>query len=85
MSSTTGADLACQALIDLAESQYDWRSGPPPESFITGIGEETVTVDPNHPLAGETLHFDVTIEALRDATEEEVAHGHPHGEGGHHH
>jgi FKBP-type peptidyl-prolyl cis-trans isomerase SlyD len=53
--------------------------------FITGIGEETVTVDPNHPLAGETLHFDVKIEALRDATEEEVAHGHPHGEGSHHH
>jgi len=53
--------------------------------FITGIGEETVTVDPNHPLAGETLHFDVKIEALRDATDEEVAHGHPHGEGGHHH
>ena len=53
--------------------------------FITGMSEETVTVDPNHPLAGETLHFDVKIEALRDATEEEVAHGHPHGEGGHHH
>lgn len=53
--------------------------------FITGIGEETVTVDPNHPLAGETLHFAVKIEAMRDATEEEVAHGHPHGEGGHHH
>lgn len=53
--------------------------------FITGIGEETVTVDPNHPLAGETLHFDVTIESLRDATEEEVAHGHPHGAGGHQH
>jgi FKBP-type peptidyl-prolyl cis-trans isomerase SlyD len=53
--------------------------------FIAGIAEETVTVDPNHPLAGETLHFDVKIEALRDATEEEVAHGHPHGEGGHHH
>lgn len=53
--------------------------------FVTGIGEETVTVDPNHPLAGETLHFDVKIESMRDATEEEVAHGHPHGEGGHHH
>ena len=53
--------------------------------FITGISEETVTVDPNHPLAGETLHFDVTIEALREATEEEIAHGHPHGPGGHHH
>lgn len=53
--------------------------------FITGISEETVTVDPNHPLAGETLHFEVTVESLRDATEEEIAHGHPHGPGGHHH
>ena len=53
--------------------------------FITGITEDTITVDPNHPLAGETLHFEVTVESLRDATEEEVAHGHPHGAGGHHH
>lgn len=53
--------------------------------FITGITEDTITVDPNHPLAGETLHFDVTVESLRDATEEEVAHGHPHGAGGHQH
>lgn len=53
--------------------------------FITGISEETVTVDPNHPLAGETLHFEVTVEALRDATDEEIEHGHPHGPGGHSH
>ncbi len=53
--------------------------------FIAGITEDTITVDPNHPLAGETLHFDVTVESLRDATEEEVAHGHPHGAGGHQH
>ncbi|TFH28159.1 MAG: peptidylprolyl isomerase [Myxococcales bacterium] len=53
--------------------------------FITGITEDTITVDPNHPLAGETLHFEVTVESLRDATEEEIAHGHPHGSGGHHH
>lgn len=53
--------------------------------FITDIGEDTVTVDPNHPLAGETLHFEVTVESLRDATAEEIAHGHPHGLGGHHH
>mgnify|MGYP001816462917 FL=1 len=53
--------------------------------FIVGITEDTITVDPNHPLAGETLHFEVTVQALRDATKEEIAHGHPHGPGGHHH
>jgi FKBP-type peptidyl-prolyl cis-trans isomerase SlyD len=53
--------------------------------FITGITEDTITVDPNHPLAGETLHFEVTVESLRDASDEEIAHGHPHGPGGHHH
>ena len=53
--------------------------------FITGFTEETVTVDPNHPLAGETLHFEVTVVDLRDATDEEIAHGHPHGPGGHQH
>ena len=50
--------------------------------FITGMSEETVTVDPNHPLAGETLHFEVKIESLRDATKDEIEHGHPHGDGG---
>ena len=53
--------------------------------FITGITDETVTVDPNHPLAGETLHFEVTVDSLRDASEEEIEHGHPHGPGGHQH
>ena len=44
-----------------------------------------VMVDGNHPLAGENLNFDVEIAAVRDATEEEMAHGHVHGPGGHHH
>lgn len=44
-----------------------------------------VTIDMNHPLAGETLHFDVEIVDVRDATSEERAHGHVHGPGGHHH
>lgn len=53
--------------------------------FITGVSEATVTIDPNHPLAGETLHFEVTVQSLRDATDEEIEHGHPHGPGGHSH
>lgn len=52
---------------------------------ITKIEGEDVTIDANHPLAGATLHFDVTVRDIRDATEEEVAHGHVHGPGGHHH
>ena len=45
---------------------------------ITEINDETVTVDGNHPLAGLTLHFEGTIDQVRDATEEEIAHGHAH-------
>ena len=39
---------------------------------------EGVLLDFNHPLAGQTLHFEVTVSALRPATDEELAHGHPH-------
>lgn len=46
--------------------------------IVTDVSDDTVTVDGNHPLAGETLHFDVSVEKVREATEEEVAHGHPH-------
>jgi FKBP-type peptidyl-prolyl cis-trans isomerase SlyD len=52
---------------------------------ITRVQGDMVTVDGNHPLAGETLHFDVEITEVRVATEEELAHGHVHGAGGHHH
>ncbi len=52
---------------------------------ITSIEGDDVTVDGNHPLAGKSLSFDVTVEEIRDATEEEVAHGHVHGAGGHQH
>ncbi len=46
--------------------------------WIAQVGEDTVLVDPNHPLAGENLHFDVEIMSLRDASDEEKEHGHPH-------
>jgi FKBP-type peptidyl-prolyl cis-trans isomerase SlyD len=52
---------------------------------VTKIEGDEVTVDGNHPLAGVELHFDVTIKEIRDASAEELAHGHVHGEGGHHH
>ncbi len=45
---------------------------------VTEVDEATVTVDANHPLAGKSLKFSVTIEAVRDASDEEVAHGHVH-------
>jgi len=62
--------------------------GPDGENFtlwVVRVEEEVVMVDSNHPLAGETLNFDVTIRSVRAATEEELGHGHSHGHGGHHH
>jgi FKBP-type peptidyl-prolyl cis-trans isomerase SlyD len=52
---------------------------------VTSVTEEEVTIDANHPLAGQTLSFDVEVVAVRVCTEEELAHGHIHGPGGHHH
>jgi len=52
---------------------------------VTNIAGDMVTVDGNHPLAGENLHFDVEVADVRDATAEELEHGHVHGPGGHHH
>jgi FKBP-type peptidyl-prolyl cis-trans isomerase SlyD len=49
---------------------------------VTAVTDETITVDGNHPLAGKNLNFDVTIEAVRDATEEELERGHVDGAGG---
>jgi FKBP-type peptidyl-prolyl cis-trans isomerase SlyD len=51
---------------------------------ISNIGDETVELDFNHPLAGKELHFDVTIAALREASDEELLHGHVHGDGHEH-
>lgn len=52
---------------------------------ITEIFDEHVTVDGNHPLAGQDLTFEVEVTGVRDATDEEIEHGHAHGDGGHHH
>ena len=52
---------------------------------VEKVEDEKVTIDGNHPLAGEALTFDVEVTGVREATEEEVSHGHVHGPGGHHH
>lgn len=52
---------------------------------VIKVGKFNVDVDMNHPFAGMTLEFDVTIDSIREATAEEIAHGHAHGPGGHHH
>jgi FKBP-type peptidyl-prolyl cis-trans isomerase SlyD len=52
---------------------------------VTEIGLDSITVDGNHPLAGVELNFSVEVLEVRDASSEELAHGHVHGPGGHHH
>ena len=50
--------------------------------MIIDVTDDEVIIDGNHPLSGLTLNFDVEVLAVREATEEEIAHGHPHSEGG---
>ncbi|MCB1228695.1 MAG: peptidylprolyl isomerase [Verrucomicrobiae bacterium] len=52
---------------------------------VQEVGEDKVKLDGNHPLAGETLHFEVDVVGVRDAQPEEISHGHVHGPGGHSH
>ncbi len=55
------------------------------QATVVKAGRFNVDVDTNHPLAGIALTFEVKVEAVREATAEEVSHGHAHGVGGHHH
>ncbi|MDT8399534.1 MAG: peptidylprolyl isomerase [Pseudomonadales bacterium] len=57
----------------------------PQQVRIISIGKFMAEVDFNHPQAGQTLNFDVDIISVREASPEELAHGHVHGAGGHHH
>ncbi|EMY78877.1 peptidyl-prolyl cis-trans isomerase, FKBP-type [Leptospira weilii serovar Ranarum str. ICFT] len=83
-------------IFDVPKSQFPpsedlqvgmmFQTDEPDKVFtITELQEESVIVDGNHPLAGVNLVFDVELTGIREATEEEVSHGHVHGEGGHHH
>lgn len=59
--------------------------GEPLLLTIAAIDGDTVTLDANHPLAGKTLHFEIKIVGIREATAEELEHGHVHGPDGHGH
>ena len=66
------------------EFQADTPQGPMSVA-ISKIDGDQVTVDGNHPLAGQPLHFAIEVTDVRDASLEELTHGHVHGPGGHHH
>lgn len=64
--------------------QAETEQGPVPV-VVTAMDDTMVTVDGNHPLAGKELHFHVSISEIREASAEEIEHGHAHGPGGHQH
>jgi FKBP-type peptidyl-prolyl cis-trans isomerase SlyD len=74
--------------VDSIEVGMEFQAQTPqgPLSVVVSkVEDDTVTVDGNHPLAGKTLHFAIEVTDVRDASVEELAHGHVHGAGGHHH
>lgn len=74
--------------VELEEGMQFFVRGPDGEPFpvwVAGVKGDEVLIDANHPLAGENLNFEVEVVGIRDATKEEVEHGHPHGPDGHGH
>ena len=67
------------------ETGMQFQGGDHGVFTVKEVTPEHVLLDGNHPLAGVTLNFDVEVTGVRAATEEELSHGHVHGEGGHHH
>ncbi|MBN7819567.1 FKBP-type peptidyl-prolyl cis-trans isomerase [Bowmanella yangjiangensis] len=76
----SGADKWQPGMLALVHTDHGQR-----QVLIKKVGKFMATVDLNHPLAGKTLTFDLEVIDVREATAEEVEHGHAHGEGGHHH
>lgn len=69
--------------VGMGVQMQDPNSGQVFQGTVAQVTPDTAVVDFNHPLAGQTLHFDVSIAGLRPATDEEIEHGHVHGPEGH--
>lgn len=78
---------AFQGVEDIQPGMQFQGRGPQGEINVTvsKIENDKVFIDGNHPLAGKTLHFAIEVTAVREASAEELQHGHVHGAGGHHH
>lgn len=78
---------AFQGVKDVKAGMRFQTQGPhgPTSVVITRVAGDMVTIDGNHPLAGQHLNFAVEIADVREASAEELEHGHVHGPGGHHH
>ncbi|MGM0576511.1 MAG: FKBP-type peptidyl-prolyl cis-trans isomerase [Myxococcota bacterium] len=72
-------DVEVQAGMQFAAQDAEGEMVP---IWVLGVQDDQVIVDNNHPLAGETLHFAIEIVDVRDATDDEKEHGHPHGADG---
>lgn len=73
---------------DLEVGEAVLASGPDGDEvtlWIVDVVDESVSLSVDHPLAGETLHFDVTVREVREATKDELEHGHVHDPDDHHH
>lgn len=74
--------------VDRIEVGMQFQARGPQGSMsvtVTEVSDEQVTVDGNHPLAGQNLNFAIEVVSVREASAEEIAHGHIHGPGDHEH
>ncbi len=72
--------LAIGNVIPMRDDQGHMLQG-----IVVSVGDELVRMDFNHPMAGNVLHFAGNVIEVREASAEELSHGHVHGAGGHHH
>jgi len=72
--------LAIGNVIPMRDDQGNMLQG-----IVVNVGDEMVRMDFNHPMAGNVLHFTGNVIEVREASAEELSHGHVHGAGGHHH